>query len=86
MTSGTFALVRNANLKLLDVPASKTPWWWSRIAMMEERIRSIHDAASSDKDGMVAPKEYWVSWKNDELNAFYEERRKLLSQPSTLGD
>ena len=51
---------------------------------MEERIDNIQKAASADTEGLVAPKNLWPSDKNDELDAWFEDRRKVALQPKTL--
>jgi hypothetical protein len=63
--------------------AVKLPWWWARIAAWEERISNIQKAAAQDKEGLVAPKNFWVVSSEGELEKWYKER-SASDHPSVL--
>jgi hypothetical protein len=48
--------------------------------MMQERILNIHKLSSSDPEGLVAPKEIWLSGFEEELNSWIKERENVRSE------
>lgn len=48
--------------------------------MMQERILNIHKLSSSDPEGLVAPKELWLSGFEGELEQWVEEREKVRAE------
>jgi hypothetical protein len=72
--AGTAGLIRYGNVPLMAQDALHVPWWWVRIMMMEERIKNIQSNAASDPEKLVAPKELWLTGKDDELEAWFDER------------
>jgi len=73
-------------MPLLPGTAVSTPWWWARISLLEKRLQGIKEAAGVDPEQMVAPKELWVLSQAEELERWFEERRKIERQPQPLDD
>lgn len=72
--------MRHAGLPLTATDALHTAWWWSRVALMEERIRGIYEASALDPERLVAPRELWPTSRDEELKAFYADRERLRKQ------
>lgn len=52
------------------------PWYVTRICVLVKRIWGIQEAAAFDPEKLVAPKELWPLSQADELDKWFEERRK----------
>lgn len=60
----------------------KTPWWVVLVVRMWTRVQSIIEAGAWDVEEQVAPKDFWLD--EDNLDAWFEERKKLKSRPKTI--
>ena len=50
---------------------------------MQERIFNIQRAAANDAEQLVAPKELWLTGREDELDRWYEDREARREELTT---
>ncbi len=81
------ALVRYGNVSIFQNPLL-TPWWFSLIVTISERVKNIREAGAQDVEKQAAPKDFWLDDK--ELELWFEEREKIrrrkMREPEPLED
>ena len=82
MTRGLYWLVEYGNQPIWKGAAAETPWWWSRIVVIEKRVAGILERSALDFEKLVAPKDLWEQSKNKELDEWFEQRDRERERDS----